>query len=266
MWASHAATRFEDRAALGAGPLAATAAQSLQSRAPDDGRPLVSLGRKEISHLALHEGDELLALHHVGLVEEDDDAGHAHLPREFQVFAGLGHDAVRRGHHQNRPVHLGGPGDHVLDEIGMSGTIHVGVGPGLRLVAHAGGVDADAAGALLGRLVDLVVRRELGEARRRQHFASAPPSGWSCRGPRGPGSRCSRAAWAGVSYRSTSLRLASFRYLLTGPLLSFSARGPSHGLALDRQPTTDDRQPLEVEPATRIELVTSSLPRMRSTD
>ena len=69
----------------------------------------------------------------------------------------LRHRPIRRRHHQDRSVHLRRTGDHVLDVVAVSGHVHVGIVPLLRLVFHMRNVDRDAARFLLRRIVDLVV-------------------------------------------------------------------------------------------------------------
>ena len=93
-------------------------------------------------------------------------AGHADLAGQQDVLAGLGHRAVGRRDHQDRAVHLGGAGDHVLDVVGVARAVDVGVVPLLALVLdvrdgdrHRLGRVAD--GAALG---DVVVRLGLGLA------------------------------------------------------------------------------------------------------
>ena len=54
-------------------------------------------------------------------------AGHFHLAGEQDVLARLGHRAVRRGDDEDGAVHLGGAGDHVLDVVGVTGAVDVGV-------------------------------------------------------------------------------------------------------------------------------------------
>ena len=80
------------------------------------------------------------------------------------MLAGLGHRAVGRGHDQDRAVHLGGAGDHVLDVVGVAGAVDVGVVAGLGLVLDVGDGDRDPALALLGRVVDRVEGAVLGLA------------------------------------------------------------------------------------------------------
>ena len=81
---------------------------------------------------------------------------------EQDVLRGLGHRAVGGGHDQDRAVHLGGAGDHVLDVVGVARAVDVGVVAVVGLVLDVRGVDRDPALALLRGLVDLVEGREVG--------------------------------------------------------------------------------------------------------
>ena len=73
------------------------------------------------------------------------------------MLAGLGHRAVGCGDNQNRAVHLGSTGDHVLDIVGMSGAVDVGIMAVVGFVLDVGGVDGDAALTFFRGVVDLVV-------------------------------------------------------------------------------------------------------------
>ena len=112
---------------------------------------------EQFAHFHLDEFEQLGVVDHVALVHEDDDVGHAHLARQQDVLAGLGHGAVGGGAHQDRAVHLRRAGDHVLDVVGVPGAVDVRVVPVLGLVLDVRGVDGDAAGLLFGRRVNLVV-------------------------------------------------------------------------------------------------------------
>jgi hypothetical protein len=72
-------------------------------------------------HLELDEVEQLGVVDRVDLVEEDHDVGHLDLARQQDVLARLGHRAVGRGDDEDRAVHLGGAGDHVLDVVGVPG-------------------------------------------------------------------------------------------------------------------------------------------------
>src|SRR5207247_4115076 len=63
------------------------------------------------------------------------------------------HRAVRGRNDQDRAVHLGGAGDHVLDVVGVARAVDVRVVTVLRLVLDVRRVDRDAALPLLGRVV-----------------------------------------------------------------------------------------------------------------
>ena len=84
---------------------------------------------QQLADFHLDELEQFGIVHEIDLVEEADDLGHADLAGEQDVLARLGHRPVGRGDHQNRAVHLGGAGDHVLDVVGVARTVHVGIVP-----------------------------------------------------------------------------------------------------------------------------------------
>ena len=191
---------------------------------------------------------------------------HVHLPRQQDVLPRLRHRPVRRRHHQDRPVHLRRPRDHVLHVVGVPRTVHVRVVPLLRLVLHVARRDRQDLRRVppplrLRRLRHLVVRRCTSSPTPCPPTpSSAPPSASSSRGPRARSSRRSRAASSAQISPSPwspcpEIRLGRFVWAeraetsrLTSPLRPLRPLRPSHKLA------------------TGIEPVTSSLPRMRSTD
>ena len=138
--------------------------KGFERRHLDDGGVLVELlGGQQLADLQLDELQQLLVVDHVGLVQRDQDVGHADLTGQQHVLAGLRHRAVRGGDHQDRAVHLGGTGDHVLDVVSVARRIDVRVVTLLGLVLHVGDVDRDTALTLFGRVVDLVERARLVE-------------------------------------------------------------------------------------------------------
>ena len=90
--------------------------------------------RQQLADLHLDEVEEFRIVDEVDLVEKHDEGRHADLLGEQDVLPRLGHRAVGRAHHQDRAVHLGGAGDHVLDEVGVARAVDVGVVPLLGLV------------------------------------------------------------------------------------------------------------------------------------
>ena len=138
------------------------ALEGLERRHLDDRGVLVELlGGQQLADLQLDELEELLVVDHVGLVQRDQDVGHADLTGQQHVLAGLRHRAVGRRDHQDRTVHLGGAGDHVLDVVGVAGGVDVRVVTLLGLVLHVGDVDRDTALLLFRSLVDVVEGRDL---------------------------------------------------------------------------------------------------------
>src|SRR4029079_6724244 len=115
---------------------------------------------EELAHLHLDELDELLVVDHVALVERHDQGGHADLAGEQHVLTRLRHRTVGGGDHEDRTVHLGRAGDHVLDVVRVTRAVDVGVVTRLGLVLDVRDRDGDAALTLLGSLVDLVERGE----------------------------------------------------------------------------------------------------------
>ena len=109
---------------------------------------------EQLAQLQLDQVEQLRVVHHVDLVQEDDDGGHFDLAGQQDVLARLGHRAVRRGDDQDGAVHLGRAGDHVLDVVGVAGAVDVGVVALLGLVLDVLDGDGDAAGALFRRVVD----------------------------------------------------------------------------------------------------------------
>ncbi len=119
---------------------------------------------EQLAHLELDEVEQLGVVDRVDLVEEDHDVGHLDLARQEDVLARLGHRAVGGGDDEDRAVHLGGAGDHVLDVVGVPGAVDVRVVALVGLVLDVGDRDRDAALALLGRVVDRVEGAVLGLA------------------------------------------------------------------------------------------------------
>src|SRR5437773_6997677 len=234
---------LEDALELGRGDVGGLGLKGLEGRAADD-RHLLALEAvlaKQLSDLELDQLQELLVVDHVHLVEVDHDLGHLDLAGQQDVLPALGTRAVGRAGDQDRAVHLGGAGDHVLDVVGVSGAVHVGVVALVGLVLHVGDGDGDAALALLGGVVDRVERPELGLALERERLGDG-------RGERG-------LAVVDVTDRAdVHVRLGALELLL-------------RHLAYRRDSALPPRFPFRLcEPTSGIEPETSSLPRTCSTD
>ena len=83
--------------------------------------------REQLANLELDELEQLGIVDHVGLVERDHDRRHLDLAREQDVLARLRHRAVGGRDDEDRAVHLGGAGDHVLDVVGVTRAVDVRV-------------------------------------------------------------------------------------------------------------------------------------------
>ena len=86
------------------------------------------------------------------------------------MFTGLRHRTIGGRHDQDRTVHLGCAGDHVLHIIGVAGAIDMRIVARSRLIFDVGRRNRDAALTLFGSLVNIIVRREGGAAGFGQHL------------------------------------------------------------------------------------------------
>ena len=138
------------------------ALEGLERRDLDDRQVVAGelVVREQLTDLHLDELEDLLVVDHVGLVERHDDVGDADLAGQEDVLLRLRHRAVGGGDDQDRTVHLGRTGDHVLHVVRVTGAVDVRVVTTLGLVLDVRDGDRDTALLLLGRLVD-VVEREL---------------------------------------------------------------------------------------------------------
>src|SRR6478672_8957468 len=148
------------------------ALERLERRDADD-RDVVAgalvLG-EQLANLELDELEQLLVVHHVGLVEGDHDVRHLDLAGEKDVLARLRHRAVGGGDHEDRAVHLRGARDHVLDVVGVTRAVDVRVVAVRRLVLDVRGRDRDAALLLLRSVVDLLEAAGLTAVRVAEHL------------------------------------------------------------------------------------------------
>ena len=142
------------------------ALEGLEAAYSDDGCVVAreAVAVEQFAYFHLDQFQELFVVHHVDLVQRDDDRWDLNLPGQQDVFAGLGHWSVGGGYHEDRSVHLRGAGDHVLDVVGVAGAVYVGVVAVLGLVFDVGDGDGNAAGPFLRRVVDAAEVAEVGVA------------------------------------------------------------------------------------------------------
>ena len=148
------------------GPLGVTL-EGLQCGNLDDGSVLAveALRGQEVADLFLNELQHFFVINHVGLVQGDEDGGHADLTGEQNVLAGLGHGAVGGGDNEDGAIHLCRTGDHVLHVVSVAGGVNVCVVTLLGLVLNVRDVNGNTAIALFGSVVDLIEGGELVQIR-----------------------------------------------------------------------------------------------------
>ena len=94
---------------------------------------------EQVANFHLNEIEQLFVINEVALVHVNNDRRNTNLTGEEDVLASLRHGTGVGCHHQDRTVHLGGTGDHVLHVIGVSvvagfaGILNVRSGDGHRL-------------------------------------------------------------------------------------------------------------------------------------
>src|SRR5690606_37060092 len=137
--------------------------QSHQRRTDDD-RSVVAweiVSAEQVTHFHFDQFQQLGVVHHVSLVQEDNDVGNTNLTGQQDVLASLRHRAVSSRANQNRPVHLRSTGDHVLHIVSVAWAVNVCVVTDRGIIFNVGGVDGDTTSLLFRRVVDLreVTRR-----------------------------------------------------------------------------------------------------------
>ena len=90
-----------------------------------DGSLLQERAGHELARLHLGEGLRL-RVRQVALGEDDEAAGDPEQPADREVLAGLGHDRLVGGHHEEDGVQAVGPREHVADEALVAGDVHEG--------------------------------------------------------------------------------------------------------------------------------------------
>src|SRR6266404_5597140 len=207
--------------------------QSLQRAAPDH-RYLVArkfIGAQQLPHFQFHQLQQLRVVNRVRLVHEHHHCRHSHLPRQQNMFPRLRHRPISRRHYQDRAVHLRRTRDHVLHIVSVPRTIDVRIMPVRRLILHVRRGDRDPAGFLFRRLIYLIESHKM-------HFRI--PLRQHLRDRR----RQRRLAVIHVpDCPNVHVRLTSIKFLFAHLFFFLTI----------------------VEPAMRFELMTSSLPRRRST-
>src|SRR5690606_28933825 len=98
---------------------------------------------EQVPHFHFNQLEQFFVVHHVHLVQEDDDVGNAHLAGKQDVLPGLRHRTVSGGNDEDRSVHLGSPGDHVFHVVGVTRAVHVSIVTIFGFILDVGGGDGD---------------------------------------------------------------------------------------------------------------------------
>src|ERR1700722_5377797 len=117
--------------------------------------------RQQFPNFHFDQVGQLFVFDRVALVQKHHDVGNAYLPGEQNVLLGLRHRTVGRRYYQDRSIHLRRTGDHVLDVVGVTRAIHVGVVTVGRLVLYVRGRNRNATLPLLGRVINRIKRTKL---------------------------------------------------------------------------------------------------------
>src|SRR5260370_181962 len=105
------------------------ALQGFERRATNDGHRIARelVPGEQFAHLQFHQFQQLLVVHQIDFIEEDDHGWHLHLPSQQDVLVGLRHGAIGSADYQDRSVHLGGSGDHIIHVVGEPAAVRVRV-------------------------------------------------------------------------------------------------------------------------------------------
>ena len=119
---------------------------------------------EKLAHLHLDELQHLWILESIDLVDEDDNLLNTDLTGEEQVLAGLWHLSVRGGDDNDGSVHVGGTSNHVLNVIGVTWAVDVGVVTGVGGVLDVSGGDGNTTLALFWCLIDGTIVEEVSKS------------------------------------------------------------------------------------------------------
>src|SRR3989344_3288585 len=111
---------------------------------------------QEFADFGLDEVDKFRVVYHVDFVQKHYKGRNTNLTSKQNVLAGLGHRAVSGRNDDNRTVHLGGTGDHVLDVVGVARGVDVRGVALFGLVFRVVDGNRDTTGLFLRALVELV--------------------------------------------------------------------------------------------------------------
>src|SRR5690625_5138877 len=100
--------------------------------------PVKLIHAQQLTNLQLNKLQKLLIIHQIHLVHKNNNLRNTHLTGKKNVLTRLRHRTIGRGNHQNRTVHLGSTGNHVLYIVSVTRSIHMGIVTLIGFIFHVG--------------------------------------------------------------------------------------------------------------------------------
>ncbi len=208
---------------------------------------------QQLTHFHFNEIQHLSIVHHVALVHEYHQTWYVHLASQQDVFTSLWHRTIGSSNYDDGTIHLCGTSYHVLDIVSVTRAVYVCIVTGSGLILNVSGIDSNTTLFLFRCVIDRIEGTQLRQTFLSQYSSdSSGQSGFSV-------VYVTNSTDVNVWFRTVKFLFchnSNFLFLLTLISPHKRAQHPSRVpfILIDLS---------ELLP--RVELGTSSLPRMRST-
>ncbi|KRK31325.1 hypothetical protein Q777_GL002208 [Lacticaseibacillus rhamnosus DSM 20021 = JCM 1136 = NBRC 3425] len=128
---------------------------------------------EQFPNFHFNQVDQFWIINQVSLVQENNDVINTNLTRQQNMFTCLWHWAISCSNDQNRTVHLGSTGDHVLNVVSMPWRINMCVVALFRFIFNVGGVDGDTTFFFFWSSINRSIVLRLGKAFLRQYLGDS---------------------------------------------------------------------------------------------